>query len=114
MPESLELLGSRAIAQLGLVAEREQGLLAASCAPSAGNAQHLVNGQIRSLAATRRMRKGAVVTHIAAELGERDKDLAGIGNHATMRGITPARSHLHERGKIAIDQRQCLFAAEIA
>src|SRR5262249_22228319 len=68
MPEASELIGGGSVAQLRLVAEREQCLLAACGTTRPRDGKRFVEGQIRPLALARRMSKRAVVTDVAAKL----------------------------------------------
>ena len=77
-PERCELVPRRAVAQLGLVAEREQRLAAPDRGTRARDRQHLVDRHVGGLAATRRPRERAVVTDVPAELRQRDEDLRRV------------------------------------
>jgi hypothetical protein len=66
MAEPRQRLARRAVAQFGLVAQREQRLLAAGLGAGLGDRQHLVAVEIGRLAAPRRMGEGAVVADIPA------------------------------------------------
>jgi hypothetical protein len=70
-----ELVTCGAIAQLRLVAEREQRLTATRRGPGTCNGEHLVDREVRTLAPTRRPRERAVVADVPAQLRERDEDL---------------------------------------
>ena len=78
-----QLLARRPVPQLRLVAEREQRFAAAGGGACPGDVQHLVEGQVRALAALRRRREGAVVADVAAELRQRDEDLRRIRDEPT-------------------------------
>src|SRR5207244_10153335 len=56
-----------AIAQLRLVAEREQRLLAAGASPGLGDGEHLLGCQIGRFAALRRASEGAVAAAVTAQ-----------------------------------------------
>src|SRR6185436_5208306 len=73
--EPAELLARRPVAQLGLVAEREERLVAAGEAPCLRDREHLVLAHVAALAAPGRARERAVVADVAAEVRERDEDL---------------------------------------
>ena len=73
--ERRELLARDAVAQLGLVAEREQRLGAAGRGAGPSDREHLVDGQVRALAAARRSRERAVAADVAAQRRQRDEDL---------------------------------------
>src|SRR5262245_26694935 len=74
-PEPRELLAGGAVAELRLVAEREQRLAAACALPRTRYLEHLVHGQIRPFPAPRRPCERAVVADVAAELRQRHEDL---------------------------------------
>ena len=78
-PERRQLLAGHAIPQLRLVPEREQRLATTDRGTGARDVEHLVDRQVRALATSRRLGERAVVTHVAAELRERDEDLRRIG-----------------------------------
>ena len=78
--EARELLASRAVAQLGLVAEREERLAAAGRDALARDLEGLVDGQVGALASPRRPRERAVVAHVPAQHRERDEDLRRVGD----------------------------------
>ena len=84
-----QLLARGAVAELGLVAEREERLVAAGLGACARDREHLVGRHERALAAPRRLRERAVVADVAAELRQRDEDLRGVGDDA---GHADARS----------------------
>src|SRR4051794_8858577 len=85
VPELGELVAGSAIAQFRLVAEGEQRLLAAGLGTGAGDLQYLLGGEEGRYAAAWWMREGAVVAHIAAQLGQRYEDLARIGDEIAVR-----------------------------
>ena len=78
--EAIQVVARRPVAKLRFVAEREQSFFAAGPDPSACDGPHGVVRQIGRLTGARRMGKGAVVTDVAAKLGQRNEDLAGIGH----------------------------------
>ena len=63
----------------------------------AGDRQHLVGVEIGGLAKVRRVRKGTIMADVAAQLGQRDKDLARIGDEAAMRLVAQCRRDPHQR-----------------
>ena len=74
-------LGARdLVAELGLVAEREERLGAPGRRAGARDREHLLLGQERTLAAPRRPREGAVAADVAAERRQRDEDLRRVGD----------------------------------
>ena len=80
--ELRELLARDAVAQLRLVAEREQRLRAAGGCSGAGDLEHLVDRQERALTAARRSRERAVAADIAAQRRQRDEDLGRVRDEA--------------------------------
>ena len=60
------------------------------------------------------MSKRAVVTNVAAKLGQRNEDLARVRDDRAVGGIAPARRHAQQRLKLAVDERQRFLAGEIA
>ena len=77
-PECGELVPRGAIAQLRLVAEREEGLAAPGLGSLARDRERLVDGQVGALSPSRRSRERAVVAHVAAQHRERDEDLRRV------------------------------------
>src|SRR5712691_10203139 len=114
MSEPGKLIAGGAIAQLRLVAEREQGLLAAGRLSGPRDGKHLVEGQIRALVPARRMRKRAVMANVAAKLRQRNENLARIRDDRTVRGIAPAGGCAQQWVQIAVHERQRFRAGEIA
>src|SRR5438445_143488 len=76
MSEAGKLIGGAAVAQLRLVAEREQCLLAARGMTRPRDGQRFVEGQICPLVPTRRLGKRAVMANVTAKLRQRNKNLA--------------------------------------
>ena len=76
--ERAQLLARDLVAQLGLVAEREERLAAAGRRARARDREHLVLGHERALAAARRARERAVAADVAAERRQRDEDLRRV------------------------------------
>ena len=68
------------VAQLRLVAEREERLRAAGRRAGARDREHLGLGQVRPLAAPWRARERAVAADVAAERRQRDEDLRRVGD----------------------------------
>ena len=77
-PQPGELLTRRAVAQLRLVAQREQRLVATGRRTRARDREHFVDRHVRPLPAPRRARERAVVADVPAELRQRDEDLRRI------------------------------------
>ena len=104
------------VAPFRLIAQREQGFLAAGGLAGAGDGEHGVGGEIGRLAGAGGMREGAVVAHVAAELGERDEHLLGEGDARAMTGEAQALGQCGERVEIVADvgQGQSLLTVEQA
>ncbi len=79
--ERCELVTGDPVAELRLVAEREQRLRAAGGGTGTGDLEHLLLAHERSLPATRRPREGAVAADVAAEGGQRHEDLGRVRDH---------------------------------
>ncbi len=77
-PERRELVPRRAIAQLRLVAEREERLAAAGLCSLAGDRECLVDRQVGALPTSWRSCERAVVAHVAAQHREWDEDLRRV------------------------------------
>ncbi len=75
-----ELLAGGAVAQLGLVAEREQRLVAARGGARPGDGEHLIDAHVGPCAARRRRREGAVMADITAQMRQRDEHLARVAD----------------------------------
>ncbi len=74
--QTLQGLAGHAVARLGFVPQREQRFLALRRLTGARDRQDLIGRQIGALEAARCLGEGAVVAHVAAQLGERYEDLA--------------------------------------
>ena len=85
-----ELLPCRAVAELRLVAEREQRLAAAGGRARSRDLEHLVFRHVRALALPRRRGERAVVADVAAELRQRDEDLRRIRDETTLSLVAQA------------------------
>ena len=68
----------RLVAQLGLVAEREQSLAASGLASRPRDRQHLVGAQVGGARLPRADRERAISAHVATQPGERNEHLAGV------------------------------------
>src|SRR5262245_37477769 len=81
-----EFVARGAVAELGLVPECEERLVAARLRAGPRNLQHLVRPHVRALAAARGPGERAVVADVPAELRQRDEDLRGGGDqrHASI------------------------------
>ena len=90
--EPVERLAGGAIAQLRLVAEGEQRLLAAGRPSGLGDRQHLIRREIGGAVPTRRRGEGAVVAHVAAKPRQWNEHFPRVGNRVSESGVTqPAR-----------------------
>ena len=78
--ESAELPARDLVAELGLVAEREQRLAAAGGRAGARDLEHLLLGQVGPLSAPRRPGEGAVAADVAAERRQRQEHLRRVGD----------------------------------
>src|SRR5436309_494773 len=99
-PERGELLACDAITQFRFVTEREQRLATAGGRTGARKGEDLLDRQIGTFPALRRLREGAVVTDIAAKLGQRDEDLRRIGHEPSVSPIAKRPSlgaQIHQR-----------------
>ena len=92
-PSARELLARDLVAQLGLVAEREERLAAARGGTGARDREHLLLGHERALAAPGRPRERAVAADVAAERRQRDEDLRRVRDE----GAWPQASSLGEK-----------------
>ena len=105
VPEGCELRARDRVAQLGLVAEGEERLLAAGRSTCAGDREHLLARQIGALAPARCCRKRAIMADVAAEPRERDEHLARIGDAAAVCLIPERRRRRHEcRQRLALGE----------
>ena len=95
--ERAQLLARDLVAQLRLVAEREERLVAAGRRARARDREHLLLGHERALAASRRPRERAVAAHVAAERRERDEDLRRVRDERPRSQTTRLREQLLER-----------------
>lgn len=113
------LLGLRP-AVLRPIAQREQGLFATQFSAATGDVQDLVGLQVHALALcaqlARNRHERAVMALVPAQMGDRNEDLARIGNRqtpgraATPGGLQPSIAHArrtgHEVGQIVSPRGQ--------
>ena len=97
-----ELLARHAVAQLGLVAEREERLVAAGGGACAGDGEHLVGRHVAALAAPRRPGERAVVADVPAEVVSGMKTL---GENVTSHRRAPRAGRLQQGGERRVEQR---------
>ena len=95
--ERAQLLARDLVAQLGLVAEREERLAAARRRTRARDREHLLLGHERALAAPRRPRERAVAADVAAERRQRDEDLRRVRDERAWPQRACLREQLLER-----------------
>ena len=100
MAEPRQGFARRAVAQFGLVAEGEQRLLAAGPGARLRDRQHLVAAEIGRLAAAQRVREGAVMADVAAQLRQRDEHLLRIGDEIAVPCVAQRRRDRHQRGEV--------------
>ena len=81
--QGAELAPGDVVAQLRLVAEREEGFAAARCGAGPGDLEHLVEREVRALASPRRTGERAVAANVAAERRQRDEHLRRVRDEAT-------------------------------
>ena len=79
-----QLVPSRAVAQLRLVPESEEGLAATGGRTCTRDLEDFLDRQVGPLAAAWRLRERAVVTHVATELRQRDEDLRRVRDEAAV------------------------------
>ena len=96
VPQRRQCLARGAIAQFRLVAQGEQRLGAARRGAGAGDRQHCLRRQIRRPPRARPLGERAVVTHVAAQLGQRDEHFSRIRHQAPMRGVASCRRLRHQ------------------
>src|SRR5262249_27033536 len=114
MSEASKLIGGGSVAQLRLVAEGEQCLLAACGLPRPRDGKHFVEGEIRPLALVRRLSKRAVMANVAAKLRQRNKNFAWIRDDGAVGGVAPAGGRAQQRAEVAAHKRERFLAREIA
>ena len=102
-------LPRRAVAPLRLVAEREQRLLAARRCARPRDVEHLFRRHVGGLAPARRLREGAVMADVAAEMRQRNEYLARIADPGPVQPVAQPGRRIHQALKVAaIGKRQCL------
>ena len=113
-PRRMRSFARGAIAQLRLVAEREQRLLASGVAAGARDRQDLLARQKCRLARARRMREGAVMANVPAKFRQRNENLARIGDDRTMGAIAAATGGEQQRIELAqVDKRTGLLPRQV-
>ena len=95
------------VTQFRLVAEGEQGFVAAGALSRARDREHVIGGEIGGFGLPRRLREGAVVATVAAKLGEWNEHLARIGDVGAMAAVAQRSRGLHqERQIVTVGERQ--------
>ena len=112
--ERLQRVARGLVAQLGLVAQREQRFGATCGRAGARDGEHLVGREVDGLARARHFRERAVVTDVAAELGEGNEDLARIGDQPAVRGIAQGRGFCYQFGQRRVEPPPRLSTAVIS
>ena len=100
MTQFAQFGASGLVARLGPVSQGEQGLVATRRGAGAGDVQDFFRRQIGSLAPARRLREHAVMTHIAAEPGQGDEHLGGIGDDLSVALVPQFRGALGQRVQV--------------
>ena len=91
MAQPRQLVPRCRIAELRLVAEGEQGLLAAGRRAAPCDIEDFVAGEVGAAELLGGLGEHAIMANVPAELGERDEDLLGEADDAAMPGIAQAR-----------------------
>ena len=116
MAEAGELLARRPVAKLRLVAEGEEGLPAAGPLAGLRDREHLLGGEIGGPEPARCLRERAVVTDVAAELGERDEHLRREGHDAGVARVADAGGSAEqgvEVGPVDVEKLERFFRARL-
>ena len=90
-------LGRHGIAQLGPLAQGEEGLVAAGRLPGLGDGEHLFGQEVRGGDAGRCLGEGAVAALVAAEHGQRNEHLGREGDPPAVR---PVAHDAGQRGQV--------------
>ncbi len=96
MAHRREFVTRRAVAKFRLVAEREQGLMAARCLGRARNGENLIDGKECAFAAARRPRENAIMADVPAQSGQRNEGFGRKGDGVAMGQIAPGRGGHHQ------------------
>ena len=109
-----QFISRMAITQFRFVAQREQRLLASRRAAGARDRHDFVDGKISTLPFARRMRKGAIVADIPAQLRQRNEDLTRIGNLRAVPFVAFFGRELHQIGeRHPADERHDVGSREV-
>ena len=113
MAEFAQFRTGDAVAQFRLVSEREQGFLAAGLSARLCDGERLLRKQIGAFAFPGRTGEGAVVADVAAQLRERNEDLARIGQCGAMSRVATPASGGDQRGLVRqLDETESLLARQ--
>ena len=96
MAKSFQFIPGHLVTQFRLVPQGEQGFVAPRLRAGPGYVQHLLDTEIGPLPPPRRLREGAVVAHIAAQLRQWDKNLGRVGNDTAVSLIAQCRRARHQ------------------
>ena len=101
----IEPLAGSGPAVLGLVAEGEEGFLAAELGALPGDRDDLVRREVGGGQPAGGGGEGAVVAAVSAQPGQRDEDLLAVGDHpgptgGSQPGVAYARGARHQVGEI--------------
>ncbi len=111
VPELAKLLARRAVAQFRLIPEREQRFLAIRRGAGPREGEDLIERQVGCFFLSRGVGERAVVAHVPTELGQRDKNLAGISYNSAVRSVSPRGGRPHERVEIGmVRERETLVS----
>src|SRR5262249_18302443 len=100
----LELVAGGAVAKLGLVAQREERFVTARRGTGGGGLEHSLAAHVRPLTGARRLREGAVMADVPAELRQRDEDLRRVGDEPAVARVAKAPRLGAELAERAIEQ----------
>ena len=115
MPESFEFLASQPVALFRLVSQCEKGLTASCLGSGAGNFQNFLVRQKGIFPTPGWVRKGAIMTNIAAQMSERNEYFARIRNDASMVLVTLTCRSGHQGFQVGdIRQAERLVIANLA
>ncbi len=98
-------IARRLVAQLRLVAQGEQRLGAARRLTGTGDGEDLLRRQVGRLAGPRPLGKGTVVADVAAQVRQRNEDLARVRDQPAVAAIAQPCCVRHQLGKLHHDQR---------
>ena len=112
MAKALELFAGNPIALLGLVAEREEGFVAASFGARTCYGQDLFVCHERTLALLWGLRERAVVAHVAAEHRQGDEDLRRVRDQRAVAGPAELACLSKQVGQRSIEQRAGFVSRE--